>query len=617
MTTLTCEYCETKFRTQPLLDKHILEYEKCKKYRSVLFTCLKCDYKTKGIKNIDTHMLNCEEPENKEEEKVQCVDITEEEKVQNKEEEKVQDKDSQKIIEKLLMVIKLEKFKSKFFKNIIDRNTNIKLDDIDVNLINTTELETIDKDTFSDGLFEIKHMAGETVNHYQPQQEEIEDKKKNDNERHIHRKISKNFVSSLVSEPTTDEVQEKIRRADEMRLMKINELMYNKGKNEFEDYDTDYSVVGVSESKNIEVLPVKKNRKMLSIDNTADEDRDETTIDECLASIKNSKKYTRAIENIFKINLNVFGSTSYPMYKRNLERIRDELSITLRSKNWNEKKITECISKCLSPMDKRIILYGSNFDDNLEIELINKLKASLFISISFPRTYVPIDKEELFSHFNNYGTAIFPIKDNMERILFNPYGFNNIIYVKPDNNPSSDDPYSYYIFTGHKAGTTNRLWNMDCRLANFSECFINNIRPNMIKLFRDIYKIVFSDNDFRSNYINSTSELVTKDCEQLLSNILILSNPIEFRNLLRQIVEDKATYKPTDLDKFDLTSDDKALKRKLKKQKEMFDIDDMLRKPEDYTDDDFSIIDVIKQLFDGITTDECVFFYKEIIMRVK
>ena len=615
MTTLTCEYCETKFKSRVLLDKHISEYEKCIKYRSVLFTCLKCEYRTKGIKNIDSHMMNCEEPENSTYPvipgKLEITEIKEEEKPKI-----VETKDNEKIVEKLLTVIKLEKFKSKFYKNIIDRNTNIKLDDIDVNLIDTTELETIDKDTFSDKLFEVKNTV-EITNYPQHHQDEIEDKKKTENERHIHRKISKNFISSLVSEPTNEEVQEKIRRADEVRLMKINELMYNKTKNDFEDYDTDYSVVGVSESKNIEPVSVKKNRKMLSIDNIVDEDRDETTIDECLASIKNSKKYTRALENILKINLNIFGSTSYSEYKRNLERIRDELNVLLKSKNWNDKKITEHISKCLSPMDKRIILYGTNFDDNLEIELINKLKASLFISISFPRTYVPIDKEELFSHFNNYGTAIFPIKDNIERILFNPYGFNNIIYVQFENNLGKDDPYSYYVFTGYKAGTTNRLWNMDCRLANFSESFINNIRPNMIKLFRDIYKIVFSDNDFRSNYINSTSELVTKDCEQLLSNILILSNPIEFRNLLRQIVEDKATYKPTDLDKFDLTSDDKALKRKLKKQKEMFDIDDMLRTPENYTDDDFSIIDVIKQLFDGITTDECVFFYKEIIMRVK
>jgi hypothetical protein len=584
MTTLICEYCEMNFKNQSLLDKHLSDSASCKKYKCVLFTCLKCQYKTKGIRKIESHVSSCEEPENFE----------------------TNELGDKKIIEKLLTLIKLEKFKSKFYKNIIDRNTGIKLDDIDINMFEPIELENVDKNTFSDRLFDVKQPLATVL-------DDVSEEKRRPDKKHVYRKIGKN----LASEPTDEEVQDKIKKVDEMRLMEINELKYrqkfNKSATETEDID---DVEDAGEESEAPSSP-KRNRRLLAIEpmvNCVDEteNHEETDVDACLTFIKNSKKYTKKLENILKINQRIFGDVSYQEYKRNLEKIRDTLSETFKAKGWNDKKISEHISKCLSPMDKRIILYGNNFEENLEIDLINKLKASLFLSINFPKTFTPINKDEIFSHFNNYGTAIFPIKDNIDRILFNPYGFNNIVYVSVEKG-CKDDPYSYYTFTGYKNNL--RLWNMDCRLAIFSESFINNVRPNMINLFRSIYKIVFSDNDFRENYINSTSELISKDCEQLLSNIMILSNPIEFRNLLREVVKEKATYESTEFDKFDLTSDDKALKRKLRKQNDVFNIDNILGKGGEDADGDCNIIDIIKQLFDGITTEECIFFYKEIIMR--
>jgi hypothetical protein len=132
---------------------------------------------------------------------------------------------------------------------------------------------------------------------------------------------------------------------------------------------------------------------------------------------------------------------------------------------------------------------------------------------------------------------------------------------------------------------------MDCRLEDFSNNLINNILPYMINIFRNLYRDVFNDNEFRPKF-NEYCQLTECDCEQLLQNIILMGQPKEFCNIIRNKVKIKAVYHPTENDKFNIIGDD-TLQRKRFQHKEEIDL-----------------IDILKQLFDGISSEEAVDFYR-------
>ena len=180
------------------------------------------------------------------------------------------------------------------------------------------------------------------------------------------------------------------------------------------------------------------------------------------------------------------------------------------------------------------------------------------------------------------------MKKNLERYLFNRYDFWNIVYLQLPKN-TKDDPYSFYIL--ERVTKEKRYWKMDCRLEDVSSNLIANILPIMMGMFRKLYKDVFGDNDFRNDF-SSKCQITECDCEQLLQNIILISQPKEFYNLVRDMVVSKATYIPTENDKFNLYGDD-SLQRKRFHDKE-----------------DVDLVDIIKQLFDDITSVQAVDFYR-------
>ena len=56
---MNCEYCLEKFDSEENIKEHQKISKYCMKYKDVSFTCLKCNFNTIGIKNIEKHILNC------------------------------------------------------------------------------------------------------------------------------------------------------------------------------------------------------------------------------------------------------------------------------------------------------------------------------------------------------------------------------------------------------------------------------------------------------------------------------------------------------------------------------------------------------------------------------
>ena len=295
------------------------------------------------------------------------------------------------------------------------------------------------------------------------------------------------------------------------------------------------------------------------------------------------------MDEIKILRLKLIGTMKLTNYTELLKSHVTIFNDIFKEKEYLEKKIIQIISKGLSPLESRIIHYGNYINTTIEIDEMEKFDKSLSLSIDFPKSYEPFNKHAFIKHFQNYSSSLFPLKANIERYLFNRYGFYNVIYFQAPKS-TDDDPYSFYVI--EKIDKGKICWSMDTRLEELTNYIINNIRPYLISIFRKIYKDVFNDNDYRADYMYK-SAITSADTEQILQNIFALSNHKILCRELRTIIKNRATHIATVNDKFNILGDDLLQKKRLNSVK-----------------DDFDIVDTIKLIFDGITSEQAVDFYR-------
>jgi len=318
-------------------------------------------------------------------------------------------------------------------------------------------------------------------------------------------------------------------------------------------------------------------------------DEMQNTFNKYFESFKTNKTYTSIISKLISARKKTLPVTTTEKYIQLIESHLNILTEICKEKNYSDKKIQNILKKSLSPLEARIyslIKYHELYIDFDEISLFDK---HLTMNTLYLKEYIPFNIEKIYNNFYNYGSVIFSIKKSLERYLVNIYNFNNLIYV-PLQKSSEDDPYSFYSL--ETITNEKRCWKMECRLEDISNNLSLHLSPYLISVFRKMYKEIFGDNDYRENYI-SDCQTTECDLEQLVQNIISISKPKEFRNLLCQIIKEKATYqKITELDKFNLTGDDILQKKRLQNK------------------DDIDLVDIIKQLFDNINSEQAVDFYR-------
>lgn len=315
--------------------------------------------------------------------------------------------------------------------------------------------------------------------------------------------------------------------------------------------------------------------------------------EECFDQIRKNRFYSKSLETIKKTKTNIIDLIPYFEYEELLKEHVRILENIFKEKEYNDKKITNTIPKSMSGLDMRILQYNNYINTELEMDDIQKLKKSLSIFNTSPEFYTKFNCVDFFKKFFNYGSAIFSLKESIDLYLFNTYDFNNVIYT-PLKQSTDKDPYSFYVL--ESINKEKRYWKMDCRLEDLSNNFIYNIKPYLIKLFRKIYFDVFHDNLYRKDY-KTTNVITEYDCEQLLQNIYTMGSQRKFCCFLRNIVKQKATYIPTEKDKFNIYGDDNLQKKRFSKINEKEISDDMIQ--------------LTRLLFDGISIEEAVDFKNE------
>lgn len=310
----------------------------------------------------------------------------------------------------------------------------------------------------------------------------------------------------------------------------------------------------------------------------------------CFTQIQQNRVYTKNLQLIKKTRQEIIGCMNYNEYKSLVEEHKNILLSIFKEKKYIETKINANITKAMSSLDMRIIGFGDYYNVQIDMDDINNLEICLELTTQYPKEYQSFNYTNFTNQFFNYGSVIFTIKQNIERYLFNPYGYNNVVFF-PLRQNTENDPFSFYIL--NKIEKSKRHWNMDCRLEKLSNSFIDDVRPYLIDLFRKLYHDTFKDNDYRLDYSNVNSVTET-DLEMLIKNIFLLCDPRKFCNFFRNIIKEKATYEPTENDKINLRGDDILQRDRFKTDKGEIDA-----------------IDCVKLLFDTITTEEAVDLYRK------
>ena len=215
-----------------------------------------------------------------------------------------------------------------------------------------------------------------------------------------------------------------------------------------------------------------------------------------------------------------------------------DLDNIFRSKKFVDRKISCIMSKALSSLECRLIGSSININIELDVDEMHTFFTVIKNTAKNEKSYVPYVENDIGFKFHNYGLLIFPMSKMLDLYLDNPFGFHNVIYL-PLPKSSKEDPYSFY--TLDKISKDKRLWSMDCRLEDFSIGLSRSILPYGISMFRKMYKLVFGDNDYRDDFTNKC-QLTEGELEQLLLNILLMSNNHKFRIVLQKKIMNLATH---------------------------------------------------------------------------
>jgi hypothetical protein len=551
-----CDDCDTIFSDRETFLYHKEKLKYCEQYKNILFTCNKCLYYTKGIKNIDSHILLCDSSNDQ---------------ISSLKKRVCELDNALKNLTSLSKTqLSVERVKNKIYRNLIDQNTKIQIDNIvsekedGIHVYNGNSLIPIH-------IHEL--IKGEEV-------EVVVDENINKNLKQCNISPSKQVVSA--------KKQTKKSRSRSRTRDNTNDPSENK-KQSYRSIKSCMSLVAECSANDRVIkndLIDSINKKIL--DEFGNLEEANKSFQETFDTLKQSRIYTKILNDLAKKRMSIFGRMSLSNYQNLVcDQIRTIEDIFCQ-KNYTDKKSITIISKGLTPLESRLIFYGNYTQTHIEIDEIQKLDTVLDLEKQFPKEYVPYDSIKFFNCFYNYGLVLFTFKKNLERYLFNRYELFNVIYLPLPKN-TDDDPYSFFVLD--KVNKEKRYWKMDCRLEDLTTSLIANVLPYMISMFKKLYRDVFGDNDFRSDFKNKC-QLTEYDCEQLVQNIILLAQPKEFCIVLRLIVKKKATYIPTENDKFNLYGDD-ALQRKRFHDKE-----------------DVDLVDIIKQLFDVISSEQAVDFYR-------
>lgn len=321
-----------------------------------------------------------------------------------------------------------------------------------------------------------------------------------------------------------------------------------------EDDDISYDFLLKNQSDDIDISNVNKsNYKKLH--------------NKLIQKLRNERCYRQTLQNLQYLRKSSVEWLDIQEYHTNIHEDIKKLENLFKKKNFEKGKYKKIISESLSPMESRITKYQDYFKNYLTVEDMQLMKKCFKAQIKFENKYISFTSS-IFKYLKNYNIVLFTIKELLEHILLNTHGFNNIVYIHIPSSKKSD-PHSFYILEDIQTETNENLWRMDCRFEDISKDISSQLLPYAIDLYKKIYKDIFGDNNFRED-LEDHCGVTGSELEQLAENIFNLHDLKKLRNILKDIILEKAILNPTEKDKINFKKDDKYQKSRFQKLEDKY-----------------------------------------------
>jgi len=321
-----------------------------------------------------------------------------------------------------------------------------------------------------------------------------------------------------------------------------------------EDDDISYDFLLKNQSDDIDLSNVNKsNYKKLH--------------NKLIQKLRNERCYRQTLQNLQNLRKSSVEWLDIQEYHKNIHEDIKKLENLFKKKNFEIGKYKKIISESLSPMESRITKYQDYFKNYLTVEDMQLMKKCFKAQIKFENKYISFTSS-IFKYLKNYNIVLFTIKELLEHILLNTHGFNNIVYIDIPSSKKSD-PHSFYILKDIHTETNENLWRMDCRFEDISKDISSQLLPYAIDLYKKIYKDIFGDNNFRED-LEDHCGVTGSELEQLAENIFNLHDLKKLRNILKDIIFEKAILNPTEKDKINFKKDDKYQKSRFQKLEDKY-----------------------------------------------
>lgn len=517
---LHCQHCSKEFRDCRSLKRHLKSAKYCIRRRKIMFSCVSCKYIGKNLRDIELHVDNCHTMDN------------------------INPQTTTDTLQELQHKLQIATLKNKIYEQIIKQKTDInfehvvenKPDGIHVYNYNDGKIPVIVHDFINDSPSSVK-MVENKVNDIK--KEHLEKKEKSQ------KKIVKSRSKKKTPRKTpSSDKRSAYRSIPGMRNAEVSEDV-------------------IQERLSIMTKETEEKVGKIFYDHFEVSRKDVgEEIDKIFTNLSTATNLSRGLRSLKKGRSKLLGVLDIEEYSKLILEHEEKLRLIFRKKRYDEKTIKKNLKKSMSTIDMRLISYDQHH--TLSLDSYDREKFERYLEyeslVNFPKQFTPFNFKHTINKMLNYGLVINTIREILTRCVVNKYGYWNIVYLDLPKS-TKENPYSYYKLEYDDGGV--RKWKMDCRLEHFSTELMATLKPYCVSLFKQMYKEAFGDNDYREKFEKNTA--IGEELEQLLRNIILLSQFFVFCDLVMEIVMINSTIKCSQNDKFCLYSDDNLQRKRFSK----------------------------------------------------
>lgn len=307
----------------------------------------------------------------------------------------------------------------------------------------------------------------------------------------------------------------------------------------------------------------------------------EDNISKLLVTLESARSYGKVLSDIKYHRLHFLKFLDEETYKKRIVKYIDIIKEIFKKRGSDDKKIKSLMKhKIINAYEHRMLMLDDFEKTNIDIDEVNLVRKCFEHKIKCKTNFEVFSSESLTQNICNYQLCISNILTILSNTVTNIYGFHSIVYLQFDNNN-----FAFYYL--ENISKNKRKWIMDCRLDDIINEVHDKALSYCISMFRKIYQKIFYDNQYRSDFLE-ISQVMELEGIQLLKNIIYLNDYLQFVKDFQNIVKNCNKYNPTEIDDFNLFTDDP------------------LFKIEDKT---INVEDQFKNIFDNITKKESTDLY--------